>query len=278
MSDHEQAPAPQRGVLEELFDRRRVVVVLVVFLVEFALFVAGLLTPMSASTQQSLTQQVGTQFAPIKSAGFVSEVFLIFTHNLALALGEMVPLLGALLLVFSIYTTGLVAQALVAAQGLPGPTALFLFAFPYTFIELSAYAMAAGAGVMVVVAWRGNRLRQEMRVLGLEGAGVVCVLLLAATMETTTTYSPLLGLVLWLPTAPTLAGLWVFAKRRARKDAMADDRSPAPVGVAADAPSGWTGAAGRPEDPRAKAFEQAYMESHPTGPPPAAEEKKEQDQ
>ena len=277
MSDQERPPAPQRGVLEELFDKRRVTVVLAVFLVELALFVAGLLTPISPSTQQNLTQQAGTQFAPLRSAGFASEVYLIFTHNLALALGEMVPLLGAFLLAFSMYTTGLVAQALVAAQGLPGPTALFLFAFPYSFIELSAYAIAAGAGVMVVVAWRGNRLRREMRVLALEGAGVVGVLLLAATMETTTTYSPLLGLVLWLPTTPALAALWVFARRRARKHGTAEGLLPAPGEGAADAPSVWTGAAGRPEDPRAKAFERAYMESHPAGPPPAAEGEKEQD-
>ena len=275
MSDQERPPAPRRGMLEDLFDRRRVGVVLGFFLVELGLFAAGLLTPVSASTRQSLTQQAGAQFAPLRSAGFLSEVFLIFTHNLTLAIGEMVPLLGALLLVFSIYTTGLVAQALVAAQGLPGTTAIFLFAFPYSFIELSAYAIAAGAGLMVIVAWRGKRLRREMTVLAVEGAEVAGVLLLAAAMETTTTYSPLLGFALWVPTAPALAGLWVVARRRGRGGAATG--WPAPPGQGpTGAPPGWAGAAGRPEDPRAKAFEDAYRESHPGAPPPA-EGEKEQD-
>jgi uncharacterized membrane protein SpoIIM required for sporulation len=275
MSDQEDPPEPRRGLLEELFDRRRVGVVLGFFLVELALFAVGLLTPISSSTQQSLTQQAGAQFAPLRSAGFASEVFLIFTHNLTLAVGEMVPLLGALLLAFSIYTTGLVAQALVAAQGLPGTTAIFLFAFPYSFIELSAYAIAAGAGVMLIVAWRGKRLRREMRVLAVEGGEVVGVLLLAATMETTTTYSPLLGFALWVPTVPALAALWVVARRRGRRGAATGWLIP-PAQVPTGAPAGWAGAAGRPEDPRAKAFEDAYRESHPGSLPPT-EEEKEQD-
>ncbi len=275
MSEQQPVP-PARGLVAEFFDKRRMAVVLAVLLVELALFVVGLLTPMSASTQHSLSQQVGTQFAPIKSAGFSQEVLLIFSHNLAIALGEMVPFLGALLLLFSMYTTGLVAQALVVAQGLPGPAALFLFAFPYSLVELSAYAIATGAGVMVLASWRRKRLRRELRVLVLEGVAVVCVLLLAATMETTTTYSPLLGLALWLPTAPALAAVLAIGRRRARRERAESAPFAAKDGTSQPVLVGVTGAT--PDwDARAAAFERAYMESHPAGPPPAAEGEKEQD-
>ena len=274
MSEQQPVP-PARGLVAEFFDKRRMAVVLAVLLVELALFVVGLLTPMSASTQHSLSQQVGTQFAPIKSAGFSQEVLLIFSHNLAIALGEMVPFLGALLLLFSMYTTGLVAQALVVAQGLPGPAALFLFAFPYSLVELSAYAIATGAGVMVLASWRRKRLRRELRVLVLEGVAVVCVLLLAATMETTTTYSPLLGLALWLPTAPALAAVLVIG-RRARRERAESAPFAAKDGTSQPVLVGVTGAT--PDwDARAAAFELAYRESHPEVPPAQAEAEKKQD-
>ena len=263
MSDQRAGPREEtwRGALEELLERRRVMVVLAVLLIELLVFAGGLLTPLPGSALQSLTQEATSQFGPIRSAPFGQEVFLIFSHNLAIALGEMVPLLGALLLLFSIYTTGLVAQALVSAQGLPGASALFLFAFPYSIIELSGYAIAVGAGVMLLVAWRGRRLRRELRVLALEAAAVVGVLLTAATMETATTYSPLLGLALWVPTGLALAAVRLLERRSAR-----GGEAPLQAQEVPSSPGG--GAIDRAEaDARARAFERAYAESHPGGPP-----------
>ncbi|MDG6988637.1 MAG: stage II sporulation protein M [Nitrososphaerota archaeon] len=210
-------PQPQKGALEELFDRGRVRVALAVLVVEVAVFAAGLLIPLSPSTQQSLAQQANTEFSPLKTAGFAQTVYFIFSHNLTIALGETVPLLGALFLLFSIYSTGLVGQALMVAQGLPGPWAMFLFAFPDTIVELSGYAIAAGSGVMLLVAWRRKRLHREARVFGLELASVAGVLLVAATMETTLTFYPLLGLTLWIPTALAVVAIAALARRHGRK-------------------------------------------------------------
>ncbi|MDG6900488.1 MAG: stage II sporulation protein M [Nitrososphaerota archaeon] len=266
MSEQQPAPprAPSRGLVEQLFERRRVLVVLAVLLVELVVFAGGLLTPLSASTLQGLNQQASSQFGPIRSAAFGPEVALIFSHNLAIALGEMVPGLGALLLLFSIYTTGLVAQALVVAQGLPGPSALFLFAFPYSFVELSGYAIATGAGVMLLAAWRGKRLRQELKVLALEVVAVVGVLLVAATMETTTTYSPLLGLALWVPTGLAMVAVRVLARRRALREKA---RNPSLVAPGPGLSPPLSRGLSQEADARAKAFERAYIESHPDAQP-----------
>ena len=240
-------------------------VVLAVLLVELVVFVGGLLTPLSASTLQALTQQTNSQFGPIRSAAFGQTVALIFSHNLAIALGEMVPGLGALLLLFSIYTTGLVAQALVAAQGLPGPSALFLFAFPYSIVELSGYAIATGAGVMLLAAWRGKRLRQELKVLALEVVAVVGVLLVAATMETATiSFSPFLGLALWVPTGLAMFAVRVLARRRALREKA---RNPSLGAQGPDLSPPLSRGVSQEADARAKAFEQAYIESHPDAQP-----------
>jgi hypothetical protein len=226
-------PPPQKGALEELFDRRRVRVALAVLVVEVAVFAAGLFIPLSVSTQQSLAQQANTEFSPLKTAGFAQTIYFIFSHNLTIALGETVPLLGALFLLFSIYSTGLVGQALMVSQGLPGPWAMFLFAFPDTIVELSGYAIAAGSGLMLLVAWRGKRLHQEASVFALELAAVAGVLLAAAAMETTVTFYPLLGLTLWIPTVLGAFAITILARRYGRM--MRERREaplPTPVGSA----------------------------------------------
>ena len=205
----------QRGVAAELLSRGRLTLFFVVLLVEFAIFFAGLLTPISVSTQQTLANQTSTQFAPINSSTPVQLVVFIFSHNLPIALAEMIPVLGALLFVFSVYSTGLVAQALAVSQGLPSQWGALIIAFPYSLVELSAYAVAVGAGVMLIVAWRRKRLRREVEVFVLESILVTAILLVAAAMEMTTIrYSLLFGFALWLPTGLVLATIVVKSGRR----------------------------------------------------------------
>lgn len=207
----EEAP---RSVASELFSRGRFTLVVAILIVELAIFIAGLFTPVPAATQQNLANQTNSQFAPLQNAGPVQLAYLIFTHNLGIALAEMIPIAGGLLFAVSVYTTGLTAQALVSAQGLPGGWGMILLAYPYSIVELSGYAVAVGAGVMVAVAWTKKRLHRELRVFVAEAAVVGVILLTAATMETATTISPLLGLALWLPTAAALAGLLVLVWKR----------------------------------------------------------------
>lgn len=208
-------PIPEnRSVLSELLSRRRLVLVAVVLFVEVAIFLAGLLTPMSPSTQQSLANSTGGAFGIVQTGTPAQLVAFIFAHNLLIALVEMVPVLGALLFVFSIYSTGLVAQALVVSQGQPAQLGAAILVFPYSLVELSAYALAVGAGIMLLLSWRRKRLRREIRIFVLEGLGVVAILFLAAVMETTTIkISPLLGLALWVPTGIALAGIIVISER-----------------------------------------------------------------
>jgi len=209
------APSEEKpkGVKAELLDRRRILLVVAVLLVELALFASGLLTPLSNSAQQSLANQTNSQFAQVESASPIQLAVFIFTHNLMIALIEMVPVLGAFLFVLSVYSTGLAAQAIVVSQGLPSQFGAILFAFPYSLVELSAYAIAVGAGIMLLVSWRRKKLHREIKVFALQGVVVAAVLLVAAAMETATDISPLLGFALWLPTGLALAGIIVLSER-----------------------------------------------------------------
>jgi uncharacterized membrane protein SpoIIM required for sporulation len=211
-----QFPSTERAesAVDELFDRRRLLLILGVLIVELVIFASGLLTPLSSSVQQSLQNQTNTQFGAVPTATAPQLVSLIFTHNLAIGLIEMIPVLGALVFVYSIYITGLVAQVIAVSAGYPSQFGVILFAFPYSLVELSAYAIAVGSGIMLLVSVKRKRFRRELRVFLLEMAAVAVVLLAAALMETATRFSPLIGFSLWIPTGLAAAGIIVHSRRR----------------------------------------------------------------
>ena len=209
----EEPPAP--GAAGELLNRRRLALILLVLLLEFGIFFIGLLTPVPESTRQAIANETNSQFGVVQSGSLAQLAVFIFTHNLTIALAEMIPVAGALLFAFSVYSTGLAAQALVASQGLPAQWGAVIFAFPYSLVELSAYAVAVVSGSMLLVAWRRRRLLQELKVFALEGLAVAAILLVAATMEATTVrVSFILGFALWLPTGMVLALIMVIVGRR----------------------------------------------------------------
>jgi len=216
MSDNaayqEPAPQPRLSATMELFSRWRVALVLMVLLVELAIFFLATSVPIDATTQQAL-QSEAKNLSGSTSGSSPSGLFLfIFTHNLMVALGEMVPVLGGFLWVISIYATGQVIQVVALSQGAPGLLyGVLILVFPFAIVELSAYAVAVTSGVMLIVAWRRHRLKSEAKVLGLEACLVAAMLLSAAAMETATIGDPILGFLLWIPTCVTLTVLvWIL--------------------------------------------------------------------
>jgi hypothetical protein len=215
MQGEEPQPQADRavGTLDALLSRGRLGLMLGAFVVEVGLFLAGLLAPVDQLTRQAVANQTGSQISSIARAPPTQAVFLIFGHNVLIALVETVPVLGALLFASSIYTTGLVAQAILSSEGLPGGYGILLFLLPYSLVELSAYAVAVGSGVMLLAAWRRKSLSVEARVFVLEVCLVVGLLIVAAAMEEATVLYPAVGFALWIPTGLAIAAV-VLARSR----------------------------------------------------------------
>jgi hypothetical protein len=216
MNPEPETPGPRpRSLTSELFDRQRLLVMLGLLVIEFAIFVSGLLTPLSTTDQQMIANQTSSQFLPIQSASLPEQVVFIFSHNLLIALAELVPVFGAFLFVYSVHATGLATQAIVTSRNppLPALTGLILFVFPYSLVELSGYAIAVGSGVMLFWAGIMRRLGRELRVFAVEVVVLVAVLLVAAAMETATNSSLIVGFALWIPTGIAIAGLIVLSRR-----------------------------------------------------------------
>lgn len=205
-----------RSLASELIGRGRILLFLGVLVVELVILAGGVLTPLTRSEQLSLANETNAQFGSVPKFS-PSQLFLfIFTHNLPIGLTDMVPVLGAFRFATSVYSTGLATQVLLTSMGLPRLFAVILFLFPYSIVELSAYAVAVGSGIMLMVSLKRRRLRPELRVFVLEGGIVALILFIAAVMETATSFFPLLGFALWLPTGLVLAGMIVILRRRSR--------------------------------------------------------------
>lgn len=198
-----------KSVAAELLDKSRLMLILGILALELVLFFAGLLVPIPPATREALANATNSQFAPMQGAGPVQLAGLIFSHNLLIALAEMIPAAGAFLFVISIYSTGLAAQALITSQGLPAQWGAVLFAYPYSLVELTGYAVAVAAGTRLILAGFRKRLKREARVFAAEAGVVAGILLAAAAMEATTKASPLLGFALWLPMGLVVAGVIV---------------------------------------------------------------------
>jgi uncharacterized membrane protein SpoIIM required for sporulation len=199
-----------------LLSRGRLLLVLGVFILELAILTAALMVPLDGSTKQIIANQTSGEFDWLTTATPLQVWLYIFSHNLEIALLEMVPVFGGFLFLVSIYSTGLATQVIFSSQGAPGYYGLVLFALPYSMVELSAYAIATGSGAMLLVGWRKKRLRKELRAFGYEALVVALVLLVASAMETVTRYSVAAGFVLWVPTGVAIAWLVHLARRAAR--------------------------------------------------------------
>jgi hypothetical protein len=206
-------PEVRPVVSQRLLSRGRLLLMAGAFVAELGIFAAGLLVPIDAGTRGIIANQTSTQFAPLQNSPPVQVVLLIFSHNAVIAMVEIVPLLGAFAFISSIFATGVLAQALLASNGVPGFFGAFLLLFPYTLVELSAYAVALGSGVMLIAAWRKRMIRSEALVLLKEVIVVMALLLVAAVMEEITSLSPLAGIALWAPTGLAVGALVVIAKR-----------------------------------------------------------------
>lgn len=205
----EPIPRPRPSAVEELLGRRRFVIILIVLIVELTVFFVATSVPIDAATQQALQNEAKNFTAATDSSGPTGLLINIFTHNAAIAFGEMIPVVGGLLWVVSIYATGQIIQAVALFHGAPGPLyGLVLLIFPFAIVELAGYAVAFGSGLMLIVAWRQRRLRNETRILVLEAGVVAAMLLTAAVMETVTSINPVLGIALWIPTGLTT---WALA-------------------------------------------------------------------
>ncbi len=120
------------------------------------------------------------QLDRIRTNDLVTLTRNIFFNNLVIALAEVVPLIGPIMLGIGLSNSsifvGVYLGESLATSG--DPSVLFLFIMPHTFLELLAYAVMAAASIRLV-------RDRESRGMMLVAVGIL-VLLLAAFVESQT--------------------------------------------------------------------------------------------
>jgi len=182
--------------------------------IELAIYFAAMAYPIGPAEQQALQQQAQSLVNATIGQGPLVAVAGIFANNVRIALLEMIPVVGALILAAVSFSTGQVIQVEAMSTSIPGPVfGLFLFVFPFAIVELSSYALAVGSGSMLVVAWRRRTLHEEMRVFILEAGVIIVAVLVAAAMETMVDVNMVASIALWLPTALVIAMIAFYGRR-----------------------------------------------------------------
>ena len=213
MSEQVVEPEQNAGPEREILLRWRLIAFLAALAIELAIYFGAMVFPIDPVQQKALLDTANQISNSTVGQAPVGVFSAISANNLRVALLEAVPGVGAFLFVISSFTTGQVIQVLSLSSSLPGIVyGMLLLFFPFAIVELSAYAMAVSSGTMVILAWRKKSLRREMRVFGLEVAGVIGVVLVAAAMETAVIVDPFVGFALWLPTALAIAAAAVYGR------------------------------------------------------------------
>ncbi|MEM2688263.1 MAG: stage II sporulation protein M [Candidatus Bathyarchaeia archaeon] len=132
---------------------KRILTILVFFLISIAVTVAGVSTPLTVEEASEMEKELGEMRDYISTAGLFRGTTLIFGNNFVLCLAFFVPFFGPIFGFFVLYSTGVVIAAQSICSGVnPHFAFLMLFLFPFTWLEFLAYSAAFAESVWL--SWR----------------------------------------------------------------------------------------------------------------------------
>lgn len=122
---------------------KRILTVLIFFLVSVTVTVAGVSTPLTMGEASEINEELGKMQEYVSTVDLFRGATLIFGNNFVLCLSFFVPFVGPLFGFYVLYSTGVVIAAQSICNGVnPHIAFLFLFFFPFTWLEFLAYSAA----------------------------------------------------------------------------------------------------------------------------------------
>jgi uncharacterized membrane protein SpoIIM required for sporulation len=166
-----------------------------------------------ASSYSSLNETIQTQ------TSLFSKAMYIYTHNLFVAFGEILPFFGVIFFGYSTYVTSRTLEALSVVQPAlvnnlsPQLIVTALLLFPHSWLELPAYALALTENLYIIEAIFRRRLREEYHRAIIVAILIAVQLFVAATVEATELQYPEQAIYLWIPSALYLYLFYRLIKR-----------------------------------------------------------------
>lgn len=167
------------------------------------LFVLSAIT-IPASLGKNLQSSFNSVAGKIYNQSYPNMVFSIFSHNLEIATGEIVPVIGPAYFTLSAGVTSITAAYIGKTKDLSGPLVMLnLFILPDTWLELPSYAIAAAESIMLIIALLNHSFKKELKRALFVWVFIAIELFTAASIESGVlklAKTPILALALWIPT------------------------------------------------------------------------------
>jgi uncharacterized membrane protein SpoIIM required for sporulation len=205
---------------------------LVLFVVSQLILILAAVLPFFPGEEQVYTTILNSTKSQVSGATFTEAFKAIYTNNIQVAWGGMLPVLGQLSFGLASYNTGRVIQAIAMSDHYPSSVVLVsLYLLPHTWVEESAYPIATVAGLMAITRWRSvspsefaRRANWGSWKLAFAMGGVALILFAAGLIETAGLFLGADELLLWIPVG--IAIYLMVTLTRARR------RSTSPLGSA----------------------------------------------
>ena len=190
---------------------------IILFIIELILIFALSSIHLPSSDVSTLLSSYNQRKTQVGSQSYFSMLGTIFAHNFGIATLEFVPLLGAVMFLFSIAGTSLTIGAIGVSYSLPGALVMVsLLAVPSTWLELPAYAIAFAESIMLFRAGLNRTFKTELRSALFVWMFVAIELAVAATFESAEikleTVNPIYAFGMWIPFFVVI-GIAYFAGR-----------------------------------------------------------------
>jgi len=122
---------------------KRILSILVIFIISFLITLAGVLTPLSPEEIETISDELGQRRESIKEMNIFQSASSIFGNNFMICLLSFTPVAGPFFGFFVLYNTGVVIAADSIAHGFPPVlTFISLFILPIAWLEFLAYSTA----------------------------------------------------------------------------------------------------------------------------------------
>jgi len=172
--------------------------IILVFIVALVVTTVGSVTPLSQQDATTISQNLNNTLQQHRETNTLTQY--IFQNNFSICLLMFIPIVGAGLGLFILFSTGLALGAIASTQGYPVWVALgSLILTPIFWLEFAAYSIAMASSVWLFVRiirlrlkvepdgktiWTGiSALKNELKWLGISTAACAGLLIVGAIVE-----------------------------------------------------------------------------------------------
>jgi len=135
---------------------KRIVTIIIFFLLSIIATIAGVLTPLTSEEAQSLNRELEKVRENVT-------VQYIFGNNFMMCLVRFIPFLGPILGLYALYNTGVYVAASSIATGFhPIIGFLSLLILPIFWLEFLAYSIAFAESVWLIMKTAQGKLKSEL--------------------------------------------------------------------------------------------------------------------